>query len=159
VQVDGNGNFTFTPIADLVAGNHDLVIKAADRSGNAGLLSATRFAVALPLSISQIIQYPNPANRRMFIRISANRSDLSSDLVTVTLYDVAGHKVANLYDIRSVKENWGASSRYLYDIPWDLRNKDGKTVANGVYFARIVIRDPDDPSIKTRRNFKLAVLR
>ena len=158
VQVDGNGNFLFKPIADLVAGDHDLVIKAADRTGNTGLMAATRFQIVLPLSISQIMQYPNPANRRMFIRISANRDDLTSDLVTVTIYDVAGHKVGSLDYIKAVKENVVAQ-RYLYDIPWDLRNSEGKQVANGVYFARIVIRDPDDPSIKTKRNFKLAVLR
>jgi hypothetical protein len=148
----------FTPIADLVAGDHDLVIKAADRTGNTGLMAATRFQIVMPLSISQIVQYPNPANRRMFIRISANRNDLTSDLVTVTIYDVAGHKVDNLDYIKAVKENV-VGQRYLYDIPWDLRNSEGKPVANGVYFARIVVRDPDNPSIKTKRNFKLAVLR
>ncbi|KAF1081392.1 MAG: hypothetical protein GQF41_2198 [Candidatus Rifleibacterium amylolyticum] len=158
VQVDSNGNFVFTPIADLVAGDHDLVIKAADRTGNTGLMAATRFQIVMPLSISQIVQYPNPANRRMFIRISANRNDLTSDLVTVTIYDVAGHKVDNLDYIKAVKENV-VGQRYLYDIPWDLRNSEGKPVANGVYFARIVVRDPDNPSIKTKRNFKLAVLR
>lgn len=159
VKVDSNGNFVFVPIADLVAGDHQLVIKAADRTGNTGLMAATRFSVVMPLSISQIIQYPNPANRRMFIRISANRKDLSSGLVTVKIYDVAGHKVAELDYIKAVSEKWGANERYLYDIPWDLRNRDGKIVANGVYFARIVVRDPDNPSIKTKRNFKLAVLR
>jgi len=159
VQIDSNGNFVFTPIVDLVAGNHDLEIKAADRTGNTGVMAAMRFQVVLPLSIGQIMQYPNPASRRMFIRISANRDDLSSDLVTVNIYDVAGHKVGSLDYIKAVKESWGANQRYLYDIPWDLRNSEGKAVANGVYFARIVVRDPDDPSQKTRHNFKLAVLR
>jgi len=159
VQVDAKGNFSFKPLADLVAGNHDLVIKAADRTGNLGQLASTRFAVALPLSISQIMQYPNPANRRAFIRISANRGDLTSDLVKVTIYDVAGHKVTCLDDVRAVRENWGVNSRFLYDIPWDLQNVKGKQVANGVYFARIEVRDPDDPSAKIKKNFKLAVLR
>ncbi|OGK06221.1 MAG: hypothetical protein A2W80_00770 [Candidatus Riflebacteria bacterium GWC2_50_8] len=159
VQVDAGGNFVFTPMADLVAGNHDLVIEATDNTGNIGQMASTRFAVTLPLSIGQIMQYPNPASRRAFIRISANRGDLTSDLVKVTIYDVAGHKVGNLDDVRAVRENWGINARYLYDIPWDLSNKAGKQVANGVYFAKIEVRDPDDPSIKTKRNFKLAVLR
>ena len=159
IQVDAGGNFAFIPMADLVAGNHDLVIEATDNTGNVGRMASTRFSVTLPLSIGQIMQYPNPASRRAFIRISANRGDLSSDLVKVTIYDVAGHKVGSLDDVRAVRENWGINARYLYDIPWDLSNKAGKQVANGVYFAKIEVRDPDDPSIKTRKNFKLAVLR
>jgi hypothetical protein len=105
-------------------------------------MNSIRFQVVVPLSITQIIQYPNPARRRTFIRISANRSDLNDDLVKVNIYDVSGHKVASLEGARAVRENWGVNSRYLYDIPWDLCNNSGKNVANGVYFARIEVRDP-----------------
>ncbi|MBU1108935.1 MAG: Ig-like domain-containing protein [Candidatus Riflebacteria bacterium] len=159
VQVAANGEFVFTPLANLVAGDHDLTIKATDLTGNQGEMASIRFAIVQRLELGQIIQYPNPANRRAFIRISANRGDLTSDLVKVTIYDVAGHKVGNLYDVKAVRENWGINSRYLYDIPWDLCNSNGKSVANGVYFARIEVRDPDDTSVKTKKNFKLAVLR
>ena len=159
VQVDSNGNFVFKPLADLIGGTHDLVIKAADRTGNQSQTSSLRFQVNLPLSLGQIMQYPNPATRRAFIRISANRGDLNEDLVRVVIYDVAGHKVTTLDNIRAVRETWGINSRYLYDIPWDLRNNAGKNVANGVYFAKIEVRDPENPSAKIKKNFKLAVLR
>lgn len=159
VQVDENGNFVFIPMTDLVGGHHDLVIRASDRTGNLSQMSALRFLVVVPLNISQIMQYPNPASRKGFIRISANRGELNDDLVKVTIYDVAGHKVTRLDGVRAVRENWGVNSRFLYDIPWDLRNDNGKNVANGLYFARIEVCDPDNPSARIKKNFKMAVLR
>jgi hypothetical protein len=158
-MVNSDGNFVFKPMTDLTGGRHDLVIKASDRTGNVSQTNPVRFQVVVPLSISQIVQYPNPARTRAFIRISANRADINEDLVRVRIYDVSGHKVTTLDGIKAVKETWGINSRYLYDIPWDLRNSAGKTVANGVYFARIEIRDPDNPAKKVKETFKIAVLR
>ncbi len=159
VTVDNSGNFTFKPMADLTGGWHDLVIRAKDNTGNDSAMTAVRFEVVVPLQITQIAQYPNPARVRTFIRISANRGDVSEDLVKVKIYDVAGHRVATLDGIKPVNEKWGINARYLYDIPWDLRNASGKLVANGVYFARIEIKDPDNPSKKVKETFKIAILR
>lgn len=159
VTVDNNGNFTFKPMADLTGGWHDLVIRAKDNTGNDSAMTAARFEVVVPLQITQIAQYPNPARVRTFIRISANRGDVSEDLVKVKIYDVAGHRVATLDGIKPVNEKWGINARYLYDIPWDLRNAAGKMVANGVYFAKIEIKDPDNPSKKVKETFKIAILR
>jgi hypothetical protein len=38
-------------------------------------------------------------------------------------------------------------------------NGKGKRVANGVYFAKVEIRDPNNPAIKFKTTLKLAVLR
>ncbi len=159
VSLDSNGNFVFRPMADLTGGWHDLTIKARDKTGNDSAMAAVRFEVVVPLQITQIAQYPNPARVRTFIRISANRGDVSEDLVKVKIYDVAGHKVVTLDGIRPVNEKWGINARYVYDIPWDLRNSAGKTVANGVYFAKIEVRDPDNPAKKVKETFKIAILR
>lgn len=160
VAVDATGRFTFKPLAPLANGEHELVIRATDQTGNMAQTAAIRFQVALPLQIDQIMQYPNPARNRGFIRISANSGSLTDDLVKIRIYDTAGHKVAALGNVRAVKENFAAGgSRYLYDIAWDLRNEDGKTVANGVYIARIEVLDPLNPAIKVKKTCKLAVLR
>lgn len=157
VTVDATGRFTFKPLAPLTNGDHELVIRAADQTGNLAQTAAIRFQVALPLQIDQIMQYPNPVRTRGFIRISTNSGSLTDDLVRIRIYDTAGHKVAAL---GNVKRNFTTDgSRYLYDIPWDLRNEDGKTVANGVYIARIEVRDPLNPAIKVKKTCKLAVLR
>lgn len=160
VIVDATGRFTFKPLTPLTNGDHELVIRATDQTGNMAQTAAIRFQVALPLQIDQIMQYPNPARTRGFIRISANSGSLTDDLVKIRIYDTAGHKVAALGNVRAVKENFAAGgSRYLYDIPWDLRNEDGKTVANGVYIARVEVLDPLNPAIKVKKTCKLAVLR
>ncbi len=160
VSVDSAGNFIFKPLSPLTNGDHELVINAADRTGNHSRTSAIRFQVALPLQVGQIMQYPNPARNRGFIRISANSKDLTDDLVTIKIYDTAGHKVTSLGGVRAVQENFAAGgSRYLYDIAWDLRNEAGKAVANGVYIARIEVRDPLNPTQKVKKTCKLAVLR
>lgn len=160
VIVDSQGRFVFKPLAELTSGNHDLIIRASDRTGNNAQSAAIRFQIKLPLQITQIMQYPNPASRRGYIRISANSGDLNDDLVTIRIYDTAGHKVASLGNVRAVKENYGTgSSRYLYDVLWDLRNEDGKQVANGVYLAKVEVRDPLNPAVKVKKTCKLAVLR
>jgi hypothetical protein len=122
-------------------------------------MTPVRFEVVVPLKITQIIQYPNPARTRAYIRISANRGDIGTDLVKVKIYDVSGDKIRTVYGIRGVNERWGINARYLYDIPWDLCDSRGRKVANGVYFARIEVRDPDNPAKKVKETFKLAVLR
>lgn len=160
LSIDSNGCFNFKPLAELTSGNHELVIRAADMTGNQTQTAAMRFQVITPLQIDQIMQYPNPASRRGYIRISANSAGLNDDLVKIRIYDTAGHKVTTLSNIKAVKENFGAASeRYLYDVLWDLRNDAGKQVANGVYFARIEVRDPVNPAVKVKKTCKLAVLR
>jgi hypothetical protein len=160
LSVDSSGRFSFKPLAELTSGNHELVIRAADMTGNLAQTAAMRFQVITPLQIDQIMQYPNPASRRGYIRISANSAGLNDDLVKIRIYDTAGHKVTTLSNIKAVKENFGAASeRYLYDVLWDLRNDAGKQVANGVYLARIEVRDPINPAVKVKKTCKLAVLR
>lgn len=159
VIVDRRGNFVFVPQADLTGGNHEMVIRASDRAGNITETESIRFSVSVPLEIHQIMQYPNPARNRAFIRISANRADLDDSLVRIRIFDSSGHRVTELEGVRPSRETWGVNARYLYDIPWDLRNSRGRPVANGVYFARLELTDPDDPGRKIRQNFKLAVLR
>ena len=67
VTVDAtNGTFVFKTKAHLTGGMHSLVIKAKDLTGNQGQSIQIRFKVVVPLAISQVVQYPNPARRRMF---------------------------------------------------------------------------------------------
>ncbi|NLI75581.1 MAG: hypothetical protein GX442_03960 [Candidatus Riflebacteria bacterium] len=159
VLVQPDGSFRFVPVVPLTGGRHALTLEARDRSGNLGRLADIRFAVAVPLQVSEIVPFPNPAARRMVLRISANRDDIGEGLVEVRLYDTAGHKIRTLTGVRPVREAWGASTRFLYDVPWDLTNEDGEGVANGVYIARIVLTDPDNAERRIKQTHKIAVLR
>jgi len=54
----------------------------------------------------------------------------------------------------------GKNGKYLVqDVIWDLRAAGGRAVANGVYIARITLRDPDNWNKKTKYTHKIAVLR
>ncbi|HOY66153.1 MAG TPA: hypothetical protein PLP29_04640 [Candidatus Ozemobacteraceae bacterium] len=153
------GAIRFEPIEDLTGGAHEIVFESEDLAGNRTVLPAIRFAVQVPLAIQEISIYPNPARIRSTIRIGANRRDVDPDLIDVHIYDVAGHHVVKLSGVAAVREAAGASARYLYDVVWDLTNADDERVANGVYLAKIVIRDPDDPGRKVKKTHKIAVLR
>jgi len=159
VLIQTDTSFRFLPLAPLTGGNHSLTFQVKDRAGNIGKVSDIRFAVAVPLQIGEIVTYPNPASRKAVLRISANRNDISEEMVQVKLYDIAGHKVRTLTGVKPVKESWGVSSRFLYDIPWDLSNENGDEIANGVYIARIVLTDPDNSERRIKQSHKIAVLR
>ncbi len=159
VTVGSDGRFSFQPMESLTGGEHVLVFQAQDRVGNRGTSSDIRFQIKVALSIGEIVNYPNPAKEKSTLRISANRADISADMIEVKIYDVAGHAVRELSGINPVREAFGTTARFLYDIPWDLRNEDGERVANGVYFARIRLSDPDDPSRTVKKTHKIAVLR
>ncbi|MFZ2959219.1 MAG: hypothetical protein WA705_20220 [Candidatus Ozemobacteraceae bacterium] len=160
--INPDGSFRFMSLNPLVNGDHELVFQAVDVAGNMGRSTAIRFQINVPLAIGEMMNYPNPVRTgtRATIRISANRDRLAWDLFEIKIYDTAGHRVRILNGVQSAKETaLGGSTRYLYDIPWDLRNEDGVTVANGVYFARIELRDPDDATKTIKKTHKIAVLR
>ena len=157
-MVDETGKVArFKPIKPLLGGEYDLSIKASDKAGNTRITPAIRFQAIPPVQIYEVTQYPNPAHRRVAIRISSNRNDIDWNEIEVKIYDVAGHKVADTSNLNL--RNRADGTRLFTDVMWDLRNKSGKNVANGVYFAKITLRDPDNWNIKTKYVHKLAVLR
>ncbi|MFZ2959137.1 MAG: Ig-like domain-containing protein [Candidatus Ozemobacteraceae bacterium] len=155
--VASDGSFIFVPLNPLVCGRHAMSIRVADNAGNLGESVHAQFSVKVPLAIGEMVTFPNPARSRTMIRISANRDDVREDLVEVTIYDVAGHRVRWLDGVRAVAE--AGSARFVYDIPWDLRNESGTVVANGVYLARVEVRDPENSERKVKKTHKIVVLR
>jgi hypothetical protein len=159
VMLDVNGSLArFVPVDDLISGNHTIGLSISDRAGNRNVLPALRFVAQPPLKIHEVVQFPNPARNRVSMRISTNRTDVDTDEIRVKIYDTAGHMVAATNDLVMRQSNNGAG-KVVQDVIWDLRNKDGKGVANGVYFARIELKDPDNHAKKTRYTHKIAVLR
>ena len=132
-------------------------IQILDKAGNKLITPAIRFKVQPPLVIYQVIQYPNPARRRVALRISSSRTDIDWGELEVKIYDVAGHKVADSNNL--TLRSGSAGGRNTQDVMWDLRTTGGRAVANGVYIAKITIRDPMNWSKKTKYIHKIAVLR
>ncbi len=69
--------------------------------------------------------HPNPFNRQTIIKYNL----LKSCDVTLTIYNVLGHKVKTL-----VKGHQGAGSR---TVNWDGRDEKGREVASGIYFYQL----------------------
>ncbi|MGM0598172.1 MAG: Ig-like domain-containing protein [Candidatus Rifleibacteriota bacterium] len=147
----------FVPTEDLIGGEYDLSLRLSDKAGNQVTTKAIRFKSSPPLNIYEVTQFPNPANRRVNLRISTNRPDVDAGEIEVKIYDVSGHKVADMNQLILRPDNNGALP--VQDVIWDLRAAGGREVANGVYFARITLRDPDNWNKKTRYTHKIAVLR
>ena len=139
-------------MSELINGNHDLTIIAKDKTGNQATSGSMRFALVLPFEFKQIIQYPNPAKNNMTIRIRTNSTGINCN-IRIKIYDVAGHKVADFDESDVIDRNDGN-----YEIRWDLRNKKGKKVANGVYIAKLEAINPETGK-KVKATLKLAVLK
>ncbi|HEY9071200.1 MAG TPA: Ig-like domain-containing protein [Candidatus Ozemobacteraceae bacterium] len=150
------GKASFIPLERLVDGSHELVMKVKDRAGNERVLPAVRFAIQPALQVFEIVQFPNPARSRATMRIATNRDDIDPDEIDVTIYDISGDKVAGEGELSFFKRLDGG--RRVVDMAWDLRNHDGRSVANGVYLAKIKLRDPDTGKT-TKVTHKIAVLR
>ncbi|EKD81922.1 MAG: hypothetical protein ACD_39C01567G0002, partial [uncultured bacterium] len=159
LMIDSNGlTANFVPTEDLLGGEHEMSLRVADRAGNMTVTPAVRFVAQPPLNIYEVVQYPNPARNRANMRISTNRNDIDWNEVEINIYDVAGHKVADVNNL-SMRAAAVEGTRIVQNVVWDLSSTGGKAVANGVYFARIVVRDPDDWNKKTKYTHKIAVLR
>ncbi|MBF0548340.1 MAG: hypothetical protein HQM08_28150 [Candidatus Riflebacteria bacterium] len=159
VEMATNGDFKFAPLSALISGDHELYFKASDLTDNVGKSPTIKFSVNVPLVISEVMNYPNPANRTAVIRVCASRPDVTGDLLGIKLYDIAGHKVRELENVQMSRENTQATSRYIYEARWDLKNEDGVKVANGIYLARIELKDPDGTGKTVKKTHKIAVLR
>jgi len=150
------GKASFTPFDRLIDGEHTIVLKAKDIAGNERVLPAVRFQVQPALQVFEIVQYPNPARSRATLRVATNRNDIDTDDLEVVIYDISGDRVAGEGELSVVKRLDGA--RRVVDMAWDLRNRDGRKVGNGVYIAKIKLRDPDTGKT-TKVTHKIAVLR
>jgi hypothetical protein len=158
-MIDKDGiTANFVPVEDMLGGEHEISLRLADKAGNMTVTPALRFKLQPPLDIYEVMQYPNPARTRANMRISTNRDDIDWNEVEINIYDVAGHKVADSRNL-SMRAPTTAGKRIVQNVVWDLRSTGGKAVANGVYFARIVVRDPDNWGKKTKYTHKIAVLR
>jgi hypothetical protein len=142
---DSDGSrVSFTPGSLIGNGIHSLTISVADNAGNPAVLESS--LVAPPdFGFNKVDIYPNPARNFARIRYKLN---VDADEVKVSIYDVSGHKVTTLYG------NGSAAS--LQEMTWNLTDRRGRVVSNGVYMARI---SASGAGTTSRETVKVAVLR
>lgn len=153
------GTVKFIPETAMANGDHEIALRLGDKAGNTMVSESVRFDVIGSLTIHQIVQFPNPARNNVRIRFTTNDNTLGADDVRIRIYDTAGHLVANERNIDMTGAAKARLGMFDYECRWDLTNRKGKKVANGVYFAKIEVKDPFDPSKKAKYTQKIAVLK
>ena len=84
----------------------------------------------IPEQFTLFQNYPNPFNPTTTIRYGLPK-DVSG--VQVVIYDILGRQ------IRTIKQ--GQQSKGYHEIIWDGRNRNGISVASGVYFCQFRVRE------------------
>ena len=117
-------------LKNLPTGRNTVRVRAWDSFDNSAT-AETYFQVASSdqLTIADVMNYPNPfASETMF----TFRQNQSLPLrVKVNVYTLAGRM------IRSIDATTQGDS--FVRIPWDGRDRDGSTLANGVYLYKVVV--------------------
>jgi hypothetical protein len=113
----------------LPKGKNEVKFEVSDKAGNTLKKS---FWVTAPgaFALDEFMPYPNPATgNSMHFNYRFNQN---AERVRLKIYDVAGQLVADF-------DTFDFASTTNGRIRWDLRNNNGKRVANGVYFYQLQI--------------------
>ena len=143
-RIGADGKFCYRLPEDF-SGTGSIVVAITDRAGNEARASINA-QIAAVSGIAAVRVYPNPCQR--FARFSfalSGRPVLGA--AVVNLYDVSGKKINTL--------QLDESAGHLV-TDWNLTNRNGSQVANGVYLFRARI-EADGRTL--RSNGRLAILR
>lgn len=146
VKVNEDGQI-LVRTSGLLDGDYEISVEASDNAGNT-TVSSVRALVVGATALNEISTYPNPARNFANIRATFTGPANNQASAHVKIYDVKGHKVAEM--------PLSYSGSGVYEAKWNLQNSDGSTVANGVYIAEVKANLAGQSS-KQRR--KIAVLR
>ncbi len=131
---------------EFAPGLHTISAYATDNMGNSTTASA-QFEVRGEFGMEWAINYPNPFSTGT--TISYLLTDLTSDYVEVKIYTVSGRLIKRLREDERIVSNYGS-------IFWDGTDEHFETVANGVYFARVIAKQGDE---EIEKRVKMAKVR
>ena len=80
-------------------------------------------------SITKIKNYPNPFNPETKISFQLNKSGK----IELSIYNIKGRKIKTLLK--------GLKNKGFYEITWDGTDANGKKVASGLYFNKLIFDD------------------
>lgn len=137
------------PLQDLSDGKYTLRVKAWDVQNNSSE-AETYFEVHSVDDFAMInaVNYPNPfSNSTTF---TFQRTSFNPINVEIKIYSIAGRLIGNI-NVQNIAENF-------VRIPWDGKDNDGKTLANGVYFYKLIAHDKNEQRTSETIG-KLAIVR
>ncbi|MGM0608680.1 MAG: Ig-like domain-containing protein [Candidatus Muiribacteriota bacterium] len=129
----------------LEAGYHNVEVSAEDGVGNITVHRGP-FLAPGPFEVGKLINYPNPASNYTTIKYSIKTAQAQRALLEI--FDSSGRRIYN----KSVPKTNGTHKEI-----WNLIDRRGNKVANGVYFYVISIFGSDGE--KDQQSSKMAVLR
>lgn len=133
----------------IVTGESRLRIFAKDIRGVTGTMPLFEkyFTVSDQLKILNAYNYPNPFSESTYFTFTL---PTVPDEMKIFIYTIAGRKIREMiFDSRQLRTGYNA----LY---WDGKDQDNDVIANGVYFAKMVIKSADKNFHITQ---KLSVIR
>ena len=136
-------------LRDLPEGRQSITIKAWDIYNNS-TQTEVDFDVKLvsDLSMYQVFNFPNPVSQATVFTFQRNSTEPID--VTVKIFTVAGRLVDEI-EVHSILDRF-------VQIPWDARDRNGDSLANGVYFYKIITSSMDRSSSREALG-KLTMLR
>jgi len=136
-------------LRDLPEGRQSITIKAWDIYNNS-TQTEVDFDVKLvsDLSMYQVFNFPNPVSQATVFTFQRNSTEPID--VTVKIFTVAGRLVDEI-EVHSILDRF-------VQIPWDARDRNGDSLANGVYFYKIITSSTDRSSSREALG-KLTMLR
>ncbi len=141
---------TWTPDRDIAPGAHAIRVTALDQSGNpSNEIVSTLVGPASFGFPKALLPYPNPATTISRIRYDLTQPAATTN-VEVKIYDTAGKRVRTITSA-------GPFIATGNDITWDLTDRRGRLVSNGVYLFRAKARSAGGSSDTYKG--KIAVIR
>lgn len=137
------------PLHDLTDGKYTLSVKAWDIQNNSSE-AETFFEVhaADDLAMVNPVNFPNPFSNSTTFTFQRTSSDPIE--VEIKIYSIAGRLIGDII-VQNITDNF-------VRIPWDGKDHDGNTLANGVYFYKLISRDTHSRQ-SSETIGKLAVMR
>lgn len=142
------GRITYN-FSDIETGEHKIKIKAWDVFNNP-TEEETYFSVvdSDELTVREIYNYPNPFGGNTTFTFQHN---VNSPLnVKIKVYTIAGRLIKEI-------EEFSVLDRFVR-IPWDGRDEDGSSIANGTYLYKLIVESSDGRFSESYLG-KLAVIR
>jgi len=129
------------PITNLEPGDHSLTLKAFDNLNNISEQTIEfKITSSNGLVLADVVNYPNPFKRRTDFTFQTNKDGAEA---SVKIYTLSGRLIEKLE---------GHFSKAGYnEIEWNGLDRDGNTLANGVYLYKIILKDGKDKKEKIEK--------
>jgi len=166
-EADVTGSFQFNrgdyragmleiTIPALPLGEHRISLKAWDNFNNSSLVAKTIEIVSTEkLKLTEVMNYPNPIRKND--RSTSFQYCLNADVerVFIKIFTESGRKIKTIEITSPDLTQMGC---HQYD--WNLRDGDGKQLANGVYIFQVSAggRDAEGKKINAEKATKLVIL-